>query len=138
MGTFTNLYLLLLIFYAGAVFASARCWLGAWRGNIRFAQLRDLTGISDRAALRRLFGLTSQNGFFRVTMTEIVRRRRLAGTILTDLPVHSLFLLALAWAAAHSAEPTAFAIACAALAHAIVLGAAAASILIGRSPALTD
>ncbi len=138
MGAFTNVYLLLLVFYAGAVFASGRCWLGVWRGSIRFAQLRDLTGIGDRAALRRLFGLTSEDGFFRVTMAEIVRRRRVAGAILTDLPVHCMFLLALVWAAVHSADPTAFAIACAASAHAIVLGAAAASILVGSRQALTD
>jgi len=138
MGAFTNVYLLLLLFYVGAVFASGRCWLGVWRGSIRFAQLRDVTGIADRAALRRLFGLTSREGFFRVTIAEVVRRRRLAGAILTDLPVHCLFLLALAWAAMHAAEPAALAIACAASAHAIVLGTAAASILVGRSQALTD
>lgn len=138
MSVSANVYLLLVVFYAGAVFASARCWLGVWRGRVRFPQLRDVTGIGDRAALRRLFGLTSEDGFFRVTIADVMRRRRMAGTILTDLPVHCLFLLALGWAMLHSAEPAAFAVACAACAHAVVLGAAAATILVGRHQALTD
>ena len=138
MSLFTNVYLLLMIFYAGAVLASTRCWLGVWRGSIRFAQLRDLTGIADRAALRRLFGLTSKEGFFRVTLADVIRRRRAAGMILTNFPVHLMFLSALAWAFGHDGDPAAAAIACAATAHGIMLGAMAASILVGGRQVLPD
>jgi hypothetical protein len=129
MSLSTDILLLLVVFYVGAVLASGRCWLGVWRGSIGFQQLRDLTGIGDRAALRRMFGLTSKDGRYQVTLSAVLRCRRRAGMILTDLPVHAMFLVALAWAAWRPGTPAATAIVVAACAHAILLGAAAASIL---------
>jgi hypothetical protein len=125
---------LLLIFYAGAVVASGRAWLGVWRGWVRFSELRDVTGIGDPVLLRRLFGLTSPNGFYKVAVADVVRHRRPAGVVLTNVPVHFLFLAALGWGVLHAGAPAAVAIALAASAHAVVLALVAASVLVG-SPA---
>ena len=130
--------LLLLVFYTGAVLASAHAWHAAWRGKIRYSGLRDLTGIGDPVALRRLFGLTTPGGLYEVSLAEVVLRRRKSGMILTNLPAHGMFLAALAWAALHSEGATAAAIAFAGGAHAAMLAAAAASILLGGRQALTD
>ena len=138
MDAFTNVYLLLLLFYAGAVFASGRCWLGVWRGSIGFSQLRDVTGIGDRATIRRLFGLSAQDGRYRVTPDAILRQRRKAGMILTNLPVHAMFLAALAWAAWRPETAAAMAVVSSAFAHALVLGVAAASILVDGRRVLTE
>lgn len=128
---------LLVVFYAGAVCATARSWLGVWRGAVKFSGLRDLTGIGDRAILRRLFGLTLPDGRYRVTIAKVFRHRRKTGLILADLPVHCLFLAALLWAAFDNAAPAAFAVSYAAASHAFILATAAVAILAGSRQALT-
>lgn len=133
----TSVLVVLLVFYAGAVCASAYSWLGVWRGAIRFSALRDVTGIGDRAVLRRLFGLTRPDGVYQVTFANVMRHRRPAGIILTDLPVHGLFLAALSWAALNAGAPAAGAIGAAAALHAFVLGGAAACILARSRQAIT-
>jgi hypothetical protein len=130
--------LLLLVFYAGAVFASARSWLAVWRGSAGFSALRDVTGIGDRTTLRRLFGLTSRDGRFSVSFAEVLRHRRPAGVVLTDLPVHLLFLSALGGAAALGAPALTAAVATTASAHALVLAIAAASVLARSRQPLVD
>jgi len=134
MAVPTSVLVLLIVFYSGAIFATARSWLGVYRGNVGFSALRDVTGIGDRAALRRLFGLTSPDGTYRVKFAHVLRHRRRAGMLLTDLPVHVLFLAALTWAASAGGSAAA-AIACAAMAHGIVLAGAAIAVLAGsRQP----
>ena len=80
-------HLFLIVFYGGAIVASARAWAGVWRGQISYSELRDVTGIGDRAALRRLFGLAGADGRYKVSYADVVRRRRKAGMVLTNLPV---------------------------------------------------
>jgi hypothetical protein len=138
MDGFAIWHVLLMVFYAGAVFASARAWLGVWRGHVSFSELRDVTGIGDPVALRRRFGLTAADGRYPVTFAEVVRHRRASGMILTNLPVHVMFALALLWAMTHPAGPSASAIAFAASAHALALAVIAASVLISGREALTD
>jgi hypothetical protein len=125
----SGVFLILMVFYAGAVFASARSWLAVRRGVATFAELRDLTGIGDRAALRRLFGLTRGDGRYRVKLADVLRHRRRAGLLLTDIPVHLLFLAALALAAANPSAPASAAVAWTAGANALILGLAALSVL---------
>jgi uncharacterized membrane protein len=120
---------LLIVFYAGAVFATGRSWFGVLRGAAGFSALRDLTGIGDPVALRRLFGMARADGLYQVSVAAVFRHRRRAGVILTDLPVHLLFLAALAWAALYGGLPATMAIVCAAAAHALVLGGTAVSVL---------
>jgi hypothetical protein len=132
----TSILVMLTVFYAGAVFATGRSWLGAWQGAVGFSSLRDLTGIADRTLLRRLFGLTLADGRYRVTIADVLRHRRLSGVILADLPVHCLFLGSLFWATFHDATPAAWAVACAASAHALILAMAAVAILAGNRQAL--
>lgn len=127
---------LLVVFYAGAVCATARSWLGVWRGAVKFSGLRDLTGIGDRASLRRLFGPARPDGYYQVTLPAIMRHRRPAGIFLADLPVHCLFLLALLFAVTGGGAASAAAIACAAAAHALFLSAAAVSVLVKGRRAL--
>src|SRR5687767_11439710 len=110
----TSVLVMLTVFYAGAVVATGRSWLGAWRGAVGFSSLRDLTGIGDRTVLRRLFGLTLADGKYRVTVADVMRHRRLSGVILADFPVHSLFLGSLFWATFHHTSPAAWAVVCAA------------------------
>jgi hypothetical protein len=124
-----NALALLTVFYAGAVVASLCAWLSVWRGRIGYSALRDVTGIGDRAALRRCFGLTGPDGAYRVTFADVFRRRRPAGVILSDLPVHALFLAALIWAALSAETPAATGILCAASAHALLVAGAALSVL---------
>lgn len=133
----TNVLTLLIAFYVGAVCATGRSWLSVWRGKIGFSALRDVTGIGDRAALRRLFGLTLADGSYRVTLAQVLRHRRPAGIILTDLPVHLLFLAALLWAF-FGDTPAMAAVCWTASAHALVIGVAAMSVLAGSRQALTD
>jgi hypothetical protein len=128
----TGVLALLLVFYAGAVVASSRAWLGVWRGAIRFSELRDVTGIGDPATLRRLFGLTSAHGRFKIALADVMRHRRPAGIILTNIPVHALFFGAVGWALFLGRPATAAAIVVAASLHAAMLALAAASILIDR------
>ncbi|MGQ7790959.1 hypothetical protein ACUN0C_00950 [Faunimonas sp. B44] len=89
---------LLALFYAGAVFITGRAWASVLRGQATYAELRDLTGITDRAALYRLFGATV-GGTYRVTPAGVLSNRRRAGRMLGDVGVHAMFLLALALAA---------------------------------------
>jgi hypothetical protein len=134
MGVAESAGWLLMVFYAGAVVASGRCWIGVLRGHIRYPRLRDITGIGDRAALRRCFGLASKDGFYRVTLADVVRWRRPAGLALTNVPAHLLFLLALAFALNNPGSPAFLAVLCAASAHALVVATSAASILVGGRP----
>ncbi len=131
----TSVLVMLTVFYAGAIFATGRSWLGVWQGAVGYSGLRDLTGIGDRAVLRRLFGLTLPDGRYRVTFSEIARHRRMTGIILADLPVQALFLAALLWASSAS-TPAASAVICAAGAYAMLLGCAAVAILAGDRRAL--
>ena len=133
----TSVVMMLIVFYAGAVLATGRSWLAVSRGAIGYSGLRDLTGIGDRAVLRRLFGLTLPDGRYRVTIADVLRHRRKTGLILADLPVHCLFLAALLWAALDNGVPAAFAVSCAAAAHAFILATAAVAILAGNRQALT-
>ena len=128
----TGVLALLLIFYAGAVVASSRAWVSVWRGTVRFSELRDVTGIGDPVMLRRLFGLTSIHGRFKVAVADVFRHRRPAGITLTNIPVHALFFSALGWALFYGGPGTAAAIVVAASLHAVMLALAAASILVGR------
>ncbi|HWT30832.1 MAG TPA: hypothetical protein VN240_07375 [Propylenella sp.] len=133
----TSFLTILIAFYAGAVCATARSWLLVWRGAAGFSALRDVTGIGDRVVLRRLFGLTHPDGCYRVTVAQVLQHRRPAGIVLTDLPVHLLFLIAVLWAW-FAESPAAAAVLWTASAHAVVLGLAALSVLAsGRQP-LTD
>ena len=125
----TSVLLIFIVFYLGAVFATGRSWLGVWRGAIGFSALRDVTGIGDRATLRRLFGLTRPDGAYQVTFADVLRHRRPAGVILTDLPVHGLFLAALSFAALRPDASAAAAVTAAAAVHALVLGGVAVSVL---------
>jgi len=131
----TGVLALLLIFYAGAVVASSRAWIGVWCGKVRFSELRDVTGIGDPAKLRRLFGLTSSQGRFKVAVADVVRYRRPAGIILTNVPVHGLFFAGLSWGLFNAGPATALAIVIAASLHAATLALAAASILVSRPAA---
>ena len=133
----TSFLTILIAFYAGAVCATGRSWFLVWRGGAGFSALRDVTGIGDRGVLRRLFGLTNPDGYYRVTVAQVLQHRRSAGIILTDLPVHLLFLTALLWAR-FADSPAAAAILWTASAHALVLGVAAISVLASSRPALTD
>jgi hypothetical protein len=128
-----SVLLFLIVFYAGAVFASARSWHAVWRGVPGYSALRDVTGIGDRAALRRLFGLTRRDGRYQVTFAAVLRHRRPAGILLTDLPVHLLLFVALVWAAMNEAAPAATAVGWVAVANALILAIAALSILKGRT-----
>jgi hypothetical protein len=134
----TSVLVMLTVFYAGCVFATGRSWLAVWRGAVGFASLRDLTGIGDRTLLRRLFGLTLADGKYRVTIADVMRHRRRSGIILADLPVHCLFLGSLFWATFHDTTPAAFAVACAASVHGLVLAMAAVAIIAGNRQALID
>ena len=125
----TGVLLIFIVFYVGAVLATGRAWLGVWRGAVGFSALRDVTGIGDRAALRRLFGLTRPDGAYQVTFADVLRHRRPAGVILTDLPVHGLFLAALSLAALRPDSSAALAVMAAAAVHALVLGGMGASVL---------
>lgn len=129
---------LLAVFYLGAVVASGRCWLGVIRGRIRYAALRDATGIADAATLRRCFGLVSRDGFYAVRFSEVVRWRRAAGVVLTNLPVHLMFAAALALMLQDPSSPAFLAVLAAASAHALSVACAAASILAGACRPLTD
>jgi hypothetical protein len=128
----TSVLAILIVFYAGALCASAKSWFGVWRGAVGYSALRDLTGIGDRATLRRLFGLTRPDGAYRVDFPRLLRHRRAAGVILTDFPVHLLFLAALSWVAFHIELPAAAGVISAAGAHALLLGGTAVTVLIGR------
>lgn len=128
----------LLVFYAGAVAMSAAAWLSAWRGAARFATLRELTGIADRAVLIRLFGRPAPDGSFKVSIAAILRHRRLPGTILSDLPVHLLFLVATTSAATAPDAATSAAILSGGLIHFVVVAGAALLVLIGRRQVLFD
>jgi hypothetical protein len=134
----TGVLVMLTVFYAGAVIATGRSWLDVWRGAVGFSGLRDLTGISDRAVLRRLFGLTRPDGTYNVSFADVLRHRRLPGTILADLPVHALFLMALLWASLQPTSPATPAIACAAGMHALTIAATALSIVARSRLALLD
>ena len=134
----TTVLAILIVFYLGAVGVTGRSWLAVRRGAIGFSALRDLTGISDRVTLYRLFGPTRPDGQYTVTWKAVLRHRRRAGALLADLPVHALFLLALIWATFNGALPTANGIACAALLHGLVLGGAALTILVRDGRPLAD
>ena len=134
----TSILFLLAVFYAGAILASARAWFRVWRGRAGFADLRDVTGIGDPVALRRLFGLTRADGSYPVALADILRHRRPAGVILTNLPVHLMFAAALAFALADAGSPAAAAIAWAASAHASVLTAVALAVFAAGRQALPD
>jgi hypothetical protein len=123
---------LLAVFYVGAVCATAHAWLCIWRGRAGYGPLRDVTGIGDRTELRRLFGLTQDSGRYQVTLAAVLRHRRRSGVILSDLPVHALFLAAVAWAGVNAELPAATGIAWAAAAHALLVALAALSVF-GRS-----
>lgn len=127
----------LLVFYSGAVAMSAIAWLSVWRGAVRFGTLRELTGIADRAVLARLFGRPDRGGFYKVGAASVLRHRRLAGTILSDLPVQLLFLAAIAWASA-SGTPAAAAVLAAGLLHLLVTALAALIVLVGNRQVLLD
>ena len=103
----------------------------AWRGSIGYGALRDLTGIRDPAVLRRLFGAAAA-GEYRVSLVALLRHRRAAGIVLTDVGVHLLFLAALG-AALLAPLPLAAPVASAAAVHALAVGAAAVLIL-ARDP----
>ena len=133
----TSVLMLLIAFYAGAVFATGRSWFLVWRGVADFSALRDVTGIGDRATLRRLFGLTQPDGRYRISIAQVLQHRRPAGIILTDLPVHLLFLSALLWSASGE-SPAAAAIAWAALGHGLILAGAAVRVLARSRQAITD
>jgi hypothetical protein len=133
----TSVLMLLIAFYAGAVCATGRSWFLVWRGSAGLSALRDVTGIGDPAALRRLFGLTQRDGSYRVTIAQVLRHRRPAGIILADLPVHLLFLSALSWAWL-GGSPAAAAIVWAASAHGLILAGAAISVLARSRQALLD
>jgi hypothetical protein len=124
----TNALVMLTIFYVGAVLATGWAWLRVRRGGVRFSTLRDLTGIGDRAVLRRHFGLAARDGTYRVSMADVLKHRTRAGIILSDLPVHLLLLAALVLALWQGgvAAPS---VAAAATTHALLLGTTALSIL---------
>jgi hypothetical protein len=130
--------LLLIVFYAGAVLSTGLSWYRARTGIVPFSSLRDLTGIADRATLRRLFGLTRPDGSYKITWAEVVKHRRPAGVVLSDLPVHGLFLTALFSAALHGNVSLSLAVVSAAGLHAGMLAMAALAILAGSRQALTD
>lgn len=130
--------LFLLAFYVGAVFVTGRAWLAVWRGGASFAMLRDLTGIADRAVLRRHFGMRGRNGWYRVALAEVLARRRPAGIVLGDSAVHALFLLAVAWAIGNPGTPSASAVTLAAAAHALLVAGVAAGLLAANPRALAD
>ena len=123
---------ILVVFYAGAVLSTARSWSCAYRGAIGYSALRDLTGIGDRTALRRLFGLTGRDGRYTVNVADVLKHRRRAGVLLTDLPVHCLLLAALIWAAANAGHAAAAAVGWVAAANALILALTAISVLAGR------
>ena len=132
----TGIALFLITFYAGAVLATAWSWLCVWRGAVRFAALRDLTGINDPVALKRHFGRSRADGSYQVTFSEVFRHRRAAGIVLTDLPLHLTFTVLLAWAAFDADSPAGMAIILAASAHALTVSGAALIIFAGSRRAL--
>ena len=132
----TGITFLLIIFYAGAVCATAWSWAAVWRGAVRYPALRDVTGIADRAALSRIFGSAGPDGAYKVTFAQVFRHRRAAGVTLSDLPVHLLFLAALAWAALNIDAPAAAAVAWVAALHALIVAIAALSVLTAGRRAL--
>jgi len=134
----TSMLIILAVFYAGAMLASGRAWLSVWRGKARFNELRDLTGIADRAVMLRLFGLTLADGSYQVALAEVLRHRRRSGIILTNVPVHVMFCGALLWAVLNASAPAAMAIAFAATAHAGIVGLAALSVVARGRLALPD
>ena len=134
----TGALLVLTVFYAGAVCATGWSWYGIWRGAVRFPALRDVTGINDAGVLRRLFGPTRPDGSYQVSFAAVLRHRRKSGVILTDLPVHLLFLLALLGAALLPTGPVASAVISAAAGHALLVGLVALSMLISGYQALPD
>ena len=129
---------MLAVFYAGAVFASGLAWLAVWRGKARFSELRDLTGIADRAMMLRCFGLTLADGAYRVSLADVLRHRRRSGVILTNLPVHVMFCAALLWGVFSADAPAATGIAFAAIAHAGIVALAALSVFARGRIALPD
>jgi hypothetical protein len=133
----TAALVLLTVFYGGAVAATGWSWLCVRSGTVSFSVLRDVTGINDPAVMRRLFGLTAPDGSYRVTLADVLRHRRAAGMVLTDLPVYLLFLAALSLAWLLGAGPVANAVLCAAAAHALVVAAAALAVVAGRPQPLT-
>jgi hypothetical protein len=129
---------LLIVFYAGAVLATAHAWQQVWRGAVSYSALRDVTGIGDRAALTRLFGASRPDGRYAVGFAQVLKHRRRAGVVLSDLPVHLLFLLALLLATRAHEAPGAEAVIWAAAAHAVVLGFVALSVFARSRQALID
>ena len=105
MGFMDAAVFLLAVFYAGAVFITGRAWAGVRRGEATYAALRDLTGITDRAALFRLFGATV-GGAYRVAPAQVLANRRRSGRVLGDVGVHAMFLIAVALAAFLAAPAT--------------------------------
>ena len=134
----TSILLILTAFYAGAVFTSGVAWLAVWRGKARFAELRDLTGIADRAMMLRCFGLTLADGSYQVKLADVLKHRRRSGVILTNLPVHIMFCATLLWAVFNASAPAATGIAFAAIAHAGIVALAALSVLARGRFALPD
>jgi hypothetical protein len=134
----TSILLMLAVFYAGAVLASGRAWFSVWRGRARFSELRDLTGIADRALMLRSFGLTLADGVYQVKLADVLKHRRRSGIILTNLPVHLMFCAALLWGVFNAASPAAMGIAFAAIAHAGIVALAALSVLARGRLALPD
>jgi hypothetical protein len=138
IAVLTSVLLILIVFYAGALCVTARAWLAVRRGAARYAALRDVTGIGDRAALARLFGAARPDGAYEVSLATVLQHRRWGGVMLTDAPVHALFFIASSWAALNGGSPAAAAIACGATAHALLLGAVSLSILAAARQALLD
>lgn len=134
----TTVTAFLLVFYAGATAMAALAWIAVRRGVVSFSVLRDVTGIADRTVLRRLFGLTQPDGSYKVSVADVLRHRRRAGVILTDAPVHGLFLVALLWAFQSGSGAGALAVACVAGLHAAIVGGAALVVAAGARQAILD
>jgi hypothetical protein len=130
--------MLLIVFYCGAVFATGRCWYLIWQGAAGFSALRDVTGIGDRAAIVRLFGATRPDGRYAVSFAQVMKHRRRTGVILSDLPVHLLFLAVLLFAVLSPDTPAAQAAIWASAAHAILLGVVAFAVFADSRQALVD
>ena len=130
--------MLLIVFYCGTVFATGRCWYLVWHGAAGFSALRDVTGIGDRAAIVRLFGAVRPDGRYAVSFAQVMKHRRRTGVILSDLPVHLLFLAVLLLAVLGPDTPAAQAAIWAAAAHAILLGVVAFAVFADSRQAVVD
>ncbi|MYZ47959.1 hypothetical protein [Propylenella binzhouense] len=138
MGVVDGIAILLTGFYVGAVLITGHAWASVTRGSASYAMLRDLTGISDRALLHRLFGPTTADGRYKVTPALVQVNRRSAGVLLGGISVHLVFLCAILAATVFGRDATLSGVLAAASLHAALVTLAAVRLALEDPTAIAD